>query len=126
MKFSIYILIPILCLLSSCKGKTIYVPIENSRTEYKDRLYTDSIFLHDSIVFKVQQDTVFVEKYKYIYRNRLLRDSIFKYDSIQVPYPVVEYKEVNKLSGFQNFQIWCGRLLLVLLGGYFIFQRLKS
>ncbi|MFT3993858.1 MAG: hypothetical protein QM660_06095 [Dysgonomonas sp.] len=126
MKFIIYILMFFFSLLYSCKTRTIYVPVENNRIEYRDHLYKDSVFLHDSIVFKVQRDTVFVEKYKYLYRNRLLRDSIFRYDSIQVPYPVVEYKEVNKLSGFQNFQIWCGRLLLVLLGGYFIFQRLKS
>jgi len=30
----------------------------------------------------------------------------------KVPYPVDVPYEVNKLTGFQHFQIWCGRILL--------------
>ena len=101
---------------SSCT-KTIYIPIESVRTEYKDRMLRDSIYRYDSVFVKLKGDTVFFEKYKYLYRDKLVRDSIFKTDSIQVPYPLAIEKEVNRLSAFQSFQVWCGRILLLLIAG---------
>lgn len=102
---------------SSCT-KTIYIPVESVRTEYKDRMLRDSIYHYDSVFVKLKGDTVFFEKYKYLYRDKLVRDSIFKTDSIQVPYPVAIEKEVNRLSSFQSFQVWCGRILLLLIAGW--------
>ncbi len=102
---------------SSCT-KTIYIPVESVLTEYKDRMLRDSIYRYDSVFVKLKGDTVFFEKYKYLYRDKLVRDSIFKTDSIQVPYPVAIEKEVNRLSSFQSFQVWCGRILLLLIAGW--------
>lgn len=102
---------------SSCT-KTIYIPVESVRTEYKDRMLRDSIYHYDSVFVKLKGDTVFFEKYKYLYRDKLVRDSIFKTDSIQVPYPVAIEKVVNRLSSFQSFQVWCGRILLLLIAGW--------
>ncbi|WP_165022209.1 hypothetical protein [Dysgonomonas sp. ZJ279] len=110
-------------LLISCKSKTIYVPVESVKTEYKDRLYRDSVYLHDSIMIKMKGDTVWYEKYKTVYKDKLVRDSVFITDSVQVPYPVIEQQEVNRLSSFQSFQIWCGRILLILLILYFGLKR---
>lgn len=111
-------ILPIILLifvLISCKTKEIYIPVESVRTEYKDLLVRDSIYLHDSVLIKMKGDTVFLEKYKTLYKNKLIRDSVFVTDSVQVPYPVVEVKEVNRLNSFQSFQIWCGRIVLFLL-----------
>lgn len=116
----------ILLLLTSCKAKTIYVPVDSTKIEYKDKIQRDSIHLYDSILIKIKGDTVWLEKYKYIYRDKLRIDSIFKTDSISVPYPVVEIQEVNKLSSFQAFQIWCGRILLLLIIGYLGFRWYKK
>ena len=117
MKKFLFIIIAV-CVLSGCKTKTVYVPVETVKTEYRDTWLRDSVYLHDSILVKMKGDTVFLEKYKTIYKNRLVRDSVFVTDSIQVPYPVVETREVNRLSGLQWFQVWCGRILLLLLIGY--------
>lgn len=106
-------------LLYGCRTHKVYIPVETVRAEYQDKLRHDSIFLHDSVLIRAKGDTMFVEKYRYLYRDRFLRDSVFVRDSVQVPYPVVETLEISRVSGFQNFQIWCGRILLVLLLGYF-------
>lgn len=111
---AIFIILTLLS-ITSCKTKTVYVPIESVRTEWRDKEVRDSIYLQDSIIMKLKGDTVWLEKYRYLYRDKLVRDSIFLTDSIQVPYPVVEYKEVNKLTGVQNFLVYSGLIAVLLL-----------
>ncbi|MDU1904660.1 MAG: hypothetical protein E6772_07745 [Dysgonomonas sp.] len=92
----------VLLLLFSCKTRTIHVPIESVRVEYRDKWLRDSVYLHDSILIKMQGDTVWLEKYKYLYRDKLVRDSVFITDTIQVAYPVkgdTEY--INRLYWWQ-------------------------
>ncbi|MBK5721841.1 hypothetical protein JGH11_13255 [Dysgonomonas sp. Marseille-P4677] len=114
----ILITLLIIFCLSSCKTHTLYVPVESIKTEYKDRILHDSVYRYDSVLVKLKGDTVFFEKYKYLYRDKFVRDSIFMTDSIQVPYPIHVEKEVNRLSSFQSFQVWCGRVLLLLIIGW--------
>ena len=105
----------IVLLYCSC-STTKYVPIETTRTEYRDNFLRDSIYFRDSIFVKEKGDTLIVEKYSYLYRDKIIRDSIFTTDTIRVPYPVEVIKEVKKpLSGWQNFQVWCGRIALAIL-----------
>lgn len=128
MKGLIYtiILATISIILIGCKAKTVYVPVESVKTEYRDRLERDSIHLYDSIFIDrwKSNDTVFLtkEKYKYLYRDKLVRDTICKTDSIAVPYPVVETKEVNKLKSWQIILMVLGGVLIGYLG--FILVRL--
>ncbi|MCL2738645.1 MAG: hypothetical protein FWE30_04280, partial [Bacteroidales bacterium] len=63
------------------------------------------------------------------YRDKVVRDSILKTDTIRVPYLVEVVKEVKKpLSGWQNFQLWWGRLALALclLTTIFFVRKCKS
>lgn len=108
------LLLLLLILFSGCKTKTVYVPVETLRIEYRDKLLRDSVHLYDSIFVRVANDTVWMEKYKYLYRDRLVRDSVLVTDSVQVPYPVIEYQEVNRLTSFQWFQVWCGRIFFII------------
>ena len=99
-----------LCLYSSCK-QTRYVPVETTKTEYLDKLHRDSVYLFDSIYVKEKGDTLIMKRYRYLYRDKLIRDSIHINDTIRVPYPVEVAKQVKKpLTGWQNFQIRCGRI----------------
>ncbi|MDR1755377.1 MAG: hypothetical protein LBR65_00210 [Culturomica sp.] len=103
-----------LCLCNSCKTLQ-YIPVETIKTEYRDNHIRDSIFRYDSIFVKQKADTVFFERYKYLYRDKIITDSIFIQDTIRIPYPVEVIKGVKKpLSGWQNFQIWSGRITLTL------------
>ena len=101
------------------------MPIESVKTEYKDKYVRDSIHYYDSIYVKEKGDTILFEKYRYIYKDKLITDTILSVDSIRVPYPVIEVQEVNKLTSFQSFEIWCGRILLFLLLCFFGFKLLK-
>ena len=130
MKTTLYtfILILLLCLCNSCS--TIkYIPVETVKTEYHNNYLRDSIFRYDSIFVKEKGDTVFMERYRYLYRDKIVRDSIFVSDTIRIPYPVEVTKEVKKpLSGWQNFQVWCGRMalaVLLLIVMYFVFTLKK-
>jgi len=109
------IFIAIALLFCAC-GTTKYVPIETVKTGYRDKIVKDSIFRYDSVFVKQTADTVFFERYKYLYRDKIVKDSVFINDTIRVPYPVEVVKEVKKpLSSWQNFQVWCGRIALVIL-----------
>ncbi len=93
-----------------------YVPVETVKTEYRDNFVRDSIYRYDSIFVKQTADTVFFERYKYLYRDKVVKDSVFVQDTIHIPYPVEVIKEVKKpLSSWQNFQVWSGRIALVIL-----------
>jgi hypothetical protein len=113
-------------LLCCACGTTKYVPVETVKTEYRDNFVRDSIFRYDSVFVKQTADTVFFERYKYLYRDKIIRDSILIQDTIRVPFPVEVVKQVKApLTSWQNFQVWCGRIALVivlLVGLYFVLK----
>jgi hypothetical protein len=118
-------IILLLCFCSSCKT-TQYIPVESTKIEYRDNFIRDSIFRYDSVFVKQTADTVFFERYKYLYRDKIVRDSLFLSDTIRVPYPVEIVKQVKApLTGWQNFQVWCGRIalaILLIVGIYFVLK----
>jgi hypothetical protein len=92
-----------------------FIPVESVKTEYRDKILRDSIYLYDSVYVKEKGDTLIFERYRYFYKDKLIRDSVFICDTIRVPYPVEVVKNVKakrSLSGWQSFQIWCGRIAL--------------
>ena len=121
-------MVALLSLCTACKTKQ-FIPIETIKTEYRDKILRDSIFLYDSVFVKQTSDTVFFERYRYLYKDKIIRDCIFVNDTIRVPYLVeVIKKEKAPLSGWQNFQVWCGRiaLALALLVAIYFALRLKK
>jgi hypothetical protein len=128
MKKTIYLAL-ILCLCYSCKVPQ-YIPVETTKIEYRDNFVRDSIFRYDSVFVKQTADTVFFERYRYLYKDKIVRDSVFIQDTIRVPYPVEVIKQVKApLSGWQNFQVWCGRIALAILlfvGIYFMLKLKKK
>lgn len=112
-------------LFTSCATRTIHVPIETVKTEYRDKVLRDSVYLLDSILIRHKGDTVFLEKYKYLYRDKIVRDSVFRTDSIAVPYPVVETKEVKIYPRWLVILACLGCILVSYLG-FKLFSNLKS
>ena len=114
-------------LLYSCKSIK-YVPVETTKTEYRDKIFRDSVTRYDSVYMKEKGDTLILERYRYLYKNSIIRDTTIIRDTIQVPYPVEVIKQVKvPLSGWLNFQVWCGRIALfvLMLACFFFVWKLK-
>lgn len=109
----------LLIIISGC-SKTIYVPVESVKTEYRNINKTDSIHIRDSVIIREKGDTIFQTRWRIEYRDRLTTDSLVIRDSIPVPYPVPEYVE-KRLSKWQSFKIKLGNIVLYLLGCGFVF-----
>lgn len=92
--------------ITGCKSKIIHVPVEKTKTEYINMTQRDSVHLYDSVFIKEKGDTVFFTKYKYLYQKKTRTDTIIRTDSIQIPFPVIETVETNKLTWYQKSCIW--------------------
>ena len=115
----IVVLLIVLWLFTSCKSKTIYVPIESVKTEYRDKLVKDSVHILDSVFLYSRNDTVFLNKYRFVYKDKLVKDTVNLKDTIRIPYPVKgDTIEVNKLKWYQEACIWFTSLVLFALGLY--------
>ncbi len=111
---------------TSCKT-TKYIPIETTKIEYRDNFLRDSIIHYDSVYVKDKGDTLILEHYKYLFKNKILKDSIYLNDTIHIPYPVEVVKPVKaSLSSWQNFQLWCGRITLILVVLIAFYLSIKS
>jgi hypothetical protein len=115
-------------LVCSCgTTRVITVPVETVREVQVMNHTRDSIYLYDSIREIIKNDTVRIMSYRYLYRDKIVRDTVLRCDSIpvtvevQVPGPVT-----NELTGWQSFQLWCGRGLLAVLALYFVVVLLKK
>lgn len=115
----ILLLLALLWLFTSCKSKTMYIPVESVKTEYRDRHTRDSIFEKEYINTYQKGDTVFKDRFIYVYKDRIKNDSIHIRDTIRVPYPVKgDNVEVNKLKWYQEASVWFTSLVLVALALY--------
>ncbi|MCW1735980.1 hypothetical protein [Anaerorudis cellulosivorans] len=113
---TVILCLPVFC--PSCKSVQS-IPAETVKIHHRDRLVRDSVFRYDSVFVRQQADTILLERYRYVYKNNLVTDSVFINDTIRIAYPVEVVKTVKApLTGFRHFQLWCGRIaLLVLLVG---------
>lgn len=103
-------------IMVGCRSNPVYTPVESSNKgkEYAGRMYRDSIFLYKNKYIYQKGDTVFVVDSVIFYNDRYIRDSIYITDTlrIEIPYPVIETKEVNNLMNWQ--------IILMVLGGALI------
>ena len=95
----IFILIPLLAILSlfaGCKTKTVLVPVDRVKIEYRDRLRVDSVYNRDTVNIYERGDTGYLQTIKWRERFKFDTVSVVRTDSI--PYPVEVVTEVNKLT----------------------------
>lgn len=120
-------LAPFMCLLFviySCRTVK-YVPVETVKvdTTYINKLQRDSIYMLDSVYIKEKEDTVLIEKYKYLYRDKLVRDTMYisKVDSIQIPYPVE--KELTRWQQFRmDFGGWAMCIVVISIVIFIVYK----
>ena len=119
-----FILIACLALVGCKKIEYVYVPKVQTLTR-------------DSIVTKLQHDSIFIkvtekQKNDTIYRDSIVYNFVFRNDTIKVnrtdsiPYPVeVEKLVEKKLNGYQRTMISFGWVLIFAVIGYVGYRGLK-
>ena len=120
--FKWMLLLAILSLFAGCKTKTVLVPVEKVKIEYRDRLRIDSVYNRDTIQIYKKNDTIYYEKIKWRERFKIDTVSVVKVDSI--PYKVEVVKEVNKLTKWQKIRLNALNILVVIIAAY-LFIKIK-
>ena len=111
--------------LTSCSRRVL--PVEHTRTEWRDRLRLDSVYVHDSIYLTEKQagDTIYKVKEVYRWRDRWRVDTINtgRVDSVRVT-EVVEVPA--KLTAWQSMRIkaFAPLLAIALALGAWVSRRL--
>jgi hypothetical protein len=108
------------CFLIGCKTRTVYVPTEHIKIEYRDRYTLDSVFYRDTINLFSRNDTIFKEVVRWRDRYKLVRDTVNVTDSI----PVIVEKEVpvNYLTKWQKIRLQILNILAVLVFVYLAYR----
>lgn len=96
---------------TGCKTKTVLVPVDRVKIEYKDRLRVDSIYNRDTVQIYGRNDTVFKDVIRWRERFRIDTVSVVRIDSI--PYHVEVVQEVNRLTKWQRWRL----TMLNIIGG---------
>lgn len=107
----IILLLLILLAFAGCKTKTVLVPVDRVKIEYRDRLRVDSVYNSDTTYIRKINDTVLIDVIRWRNKYILKTDSIIRTDSI--PYPVEVILEVNKLTKWQRWRL----TILNIIGG---------
>ena len=114
------LLLAILSLFAGCKTKTVLVPVDRVKIEYKERLRVDSVYNRDTIQIYKKNDTIYYEKIKWRERFKIDTVSVVKVDSI--PYKVEVVKEVNKLTKWQRWRLNALNIIALVIVGYVIIK----
>ena len=116
------LLLAILSLFAGCKTKTVLVPVEKVKIEYKERIRVDSVYNRDTIQIYKKNDTIYYEKIKWRERFKIDTVSVVRVDSI--PYKVEVVKEVNKLTKWQKLRLSTLNILVLIIAAY-LFIKIK-
>lgn len=111
---SIFAIFLIFLLLCSCRTQREIVveKAETVRTDtvHIERVRFDSIFVADKTEVYSRNDTVFVERLRYVYRDRAKTDTLWRTRTEFVTKTLTETKteEVNRLTWWQTALCWIG------------------
>ena len=116
----------VLLFFVSCT-KTLYVPVENTKIEYQDKIVEsrDSIYLKDSIIIFVKGDTVFKDRYKtkLVYKERIDTFTYIKVDTISKPVIIEKEKKIGFVQQTINYISYFALIILI---GILIFYFIRS
>ena len=116
------IIILILLTFTGCKTKTVLVPVDRVKIEYRDRLRVDSVYNSDTTYIRKINDTVLIDVIRWRNKYILKTDSIIRTDSI--PYPVEVVREVNRLTKWQKWRLNALNILVLIIAVY-LFIKIK-
>ena len=115
-----YWLLLILIAFAGCKSKTVLVPVDRVKVEYRDRLMVDSVYNSDTTYIRKSNDTVLIDVIRWRNKYILKTDSIIRTDSI--PYPVEVVREVNKLTKWQRWRLNALNIIALVVVAYVVIK----
>ena len=113
-------LLAILSVFTGCKTKTVLVPVEKVKIEYRDRLRIDSVYNRDTVNIYERGDTVYLHTIKWRERFKFDTVSVVRVDSI--PYPVEVIQEVNKLTKWQRWRLNALNIIAIIIVAYIVIK----
>ena len=113
-------LLAILSVFTGCKTKTVLVPVEKVKIEYRDRLRIDSVYNRDTVNIYERGDTVYLQTIKWRERFKFDTVSVVRVDSI--PYPVEVIQEVNKLTKWQRWRLNALNIIAIIIVAYIVIK----
>ena len=113
-------ILAILSLFAGCKTKTVLVPVEKVKIEYRDRLRIDSVYNRDTVNIYERGDTVYLHTIKWRERFKLDTVSVVRVDSI--PYPVEVVREVNVLTKWQRLRLNALNIIVLVIVAYVVIK----
>ena len=118
----LFLIVVCLCLVGCKKIEYVYVPKVQTRDSIVTKMQHDSIFI--KVTEKQKNDTIYRDSivYNFVFRNDTIRT--IKTDSIPYPVEVPKYIE-KKLNGYQRTMISLGWILILLVVGFIGYKGLK-
>lgn len=120
MKKLLLLLVPLFflcnCTTTKYTDRIVEVPTEKIKIEYRDKILVDTFITKDSVIIKEKNDTVLLEKYKYLYKIKEVRDTINTTDTTTIT-KVVEVKTVKEVNKLHSYQV----ILMILGVGFIVF-----
>ena len=113
-------LLVVLSLLAGCKTKTVLIPVEKVKIEYRDRLRIDSVYNRDTVNIYERGDTVYLQTIRWRERFKFDTVSVVRIDS--VPYPVEVIQEVNKLTKWQRWRLNALNIIAIIIVAYIVIK----
>lgn len=107
-------LIFILLMCVSCKPVERIVTQTEYKTEYRDRIQKDSIYVQDSVMIREKGDSVWIREVKYKYVDRFLRDTVNITDTVKINITDTKYVTTNKIYWYQKFPMYIGWIAILL------------
>lgn len=117
---AILLIVLIAFFATGCKTKTVLVPVDRVKIEYRDRLRIDSVYNRDTLHLFTRGDTVYLQSIKWRERFRTDTLRIVKTDSI--PYPVEVVREVNVLTRWQRWRLNALNVLVLIIVVYLVIR----
>ena len=113
-------LLVVLSLFTGCKTKTVLVPVDRVKIEYRDRLRIDSVYNRDTVNIDERGDTVYLQTINWRERFKFDTVSVVRVDSI--PYPVEVVTEVNKLTKWQRWRLNALNIIAIIIVAYIVIK----
>lgn len=109
----------------SCKPIERVITNTDYKTEYREILQRDSMYIHDSIYIRERGDTLWIEKFKYIYKNVYLRDTINKTDTVKYIITDTKHTTTNVMYWWQKYSMYIG-FAVILYGFIWMVIKLRN